>query len=102
MFAWAEALEDRQRERGGLAGAGLGGGENVAAGEDERDGLVLDGVGVTYPSSATVRRRSADRPSESKVKWSPAGPTAGLGAGVGRTCGLFELSERAAGPPRSL
>ena len=40
-----EALEDRQDERGGLAGAGLGAGEDVAAGEDERDRLALDGVG---------------------------------------------------------
>ena len=41
-----EAVEDRQREGGGLAGAGLGGGEDVAAGEDEGDGLRLDGRGL--------------------------------------------------------
>ena len=36
-------------EGGGLAGAGLGDAENVAAGEDVRDGLFLDGgrSGVT-------------------------------------------------------
>ena len=39
----AQALEDRQRERRGLAGAGLGGGEEVAALEHEGDGLRLDG-----------------------------------------------------------
>ena len=40
-----QALEHRQHEGGRLAGAGLGAGEQVAAGEDERDGLRLDGVG---------------------------------------------------------
>ena len=37
-----EAVQDRQQERGGLAGAGLGGGDEVAAGQDGRDGLGLD------------------------------------------------------------
>ena len=43
-----EQLEHRQDERGCLAGAGLGAGEQVAAGEDERDRLALDrrGLGV--------------------------------------------------------
>ena len=40
-----EALEHRQHEGGRLAGAGLGAGEDVAAREDERDGLGLDGGG---------------------------------------------------------
>ena len=39
----AQAVEDRQREGRRLAGAGLGGGEEVASLEDERDGGVLDG-----------------------------------------------------------
>ena len=39
----AQAIEDGQDEGGGLAGAGLGGGEHVAALEDERDGGRLDG-----------------------------------------------------------
>ena len=38
-----EALQQWQREAGGLAGARLGAGEDVAAGEDERNGLRLDG-----------------------------------------------------------
>ena len=38
-----EELEDRQHERGRLAGAGLGAGEHVAAGEHEGDRLALDG-----------------------------------------------------------
>ena len=40
-----QAMEDRQRERGGLAGAGLGDAEQVAAGQNDRDGLGLDGGG---------------------------------------------------------
>ena len=39
-----EALQRRQREGGGLAGAGLGAGHEIAAREDERDGLFLDGT----------------------------------------------------------
>ena len=46
-----EALEHRQHEGGRLAGAGLGAGEHVAAGEHERDRLGLDGggLGVALP-----------------------------------------------------
>ena len=40
-----QAIEDRQGEGGGLAGAGLGDAEKVAAGEDRRDGFRLDGGG---------------------------------------------------------
>jgi hypothetical protein len=41
----AQPLEEGEREAGGLAGAGLGGAEKVAAGEDDGDGLLLDGGG---------------------------------------------------------
>jgi len=41
-----EALQQRQREAGGLPGARLGTGEDVAAGEDERNRLRLDGRGL--------------------------------------------------------
>ena len=37
-----EPVERRQHERRGLAGAGLGDAEQVAAGQDGRDGLRLD------------------------------------------------------------
>ncbi len=37
-----EPLQHRQHEAGGLAGAGLGAGEHVAAGKDEGNGLRLD------------------------------------------------------------
>ncbi len=40
-----EALEHGQDEGGRLAGPGLGAGEHVAALQDERDRLLLDGGG---------------------------------------------------------
>jgi hypothetical protein len=42
----AEDLQQRQREAGGLARAGLRGAEQVFAGEDNRDGLRLDRGGL--------------------------------------------------------
>ncbi len=45
----SETLEDGQDEGGSLAGAGLGGGENVAAGEDEWDCRALDGRRLRVP-----------------------------------------------------
>ena len=41
-----EPLDDRQHERGGLAGAGLGAGEHVATGQDVGDRFALHGRGV--------------------------------------------------------
>jgi len=41
-----QPVEDRQDEGRRLAGSGLGGGEEIAAGEDERDGCCLDGGGL--------------------------------------------------------
>ena len=41
-----EALQDRQRERRGLAGAGLGEAEEVTSGENMRDRLRLDRRGL--------------------------------------------------------
>jgi hypothetical protein len=38
-------LQQRQGEAGGLAGAGLRRAEQIAPGEDDRDGLRLDGGG---------------------------------------------------------
>ena len=40
-----QPLQDGQHEGGRLARARLGAGEQVAAGEDERDGFALTGVG---------------------------------------------------------
>jgi len=41
----AQNLKQRERKPGGLAGAGLGGAEQVFAGENDGDGLRLDGGG---------------------------------------------------------
>jgi NAD(P)H-dependent flavin oxidoreductase YrpB (nitropropane dioxygenase family) len=46
VAAGAEALEDRQRERRGLAGAGGGLAQQVAPGEQRRDRLALDRRGL--------------------------------------------------------
>jgi hypothetical protein len=41
-----QQLQHRQREAGGLAGAGLRRAEQIAPGEDDGDGLRLDGGGL--------------------------------------------------------
>jgi len=55
-------LEDRQREAGGLAGAGLRGAEKVAAGENDGDGLRLDrggnGVALLADSAKQLGRQA--------------------------------------------
>ena len=40
-----QSLQERQSKGAGLAGAGLGGGQQVATGQHRRDGLALDGRG---------------------------------------------------------
>ena len=59
-----QTLQHRQREAGGLAGAGLRAGEQVAARQDDRDALRLDrrGLGVTLLRDAAQQRgREAER-----------------------------------------
>jgi hypothetical protein len=46
VLLFGEALQQRQREARGLAGAGLRGAEQVASRENDRDGLQLDGGGL--------------------------------------------------------
>ena len=58
-----ELLQDRQDERGGLPGAGLGAGEDVAAREDVRDDFGLDGrrlLVVLVEDGADEGRREAE------------------------------------------
>ena len=58
-----EALEDRQREAGRLAGAGLGGGHHVAAGERRGNRLGLDrrcGVVALFLEGTKQRGRQAE------------------------------------------
>ena len=43
--AGTDTLEERQRESGGLAGAGLRAADDVLARDDRGDGLLLDGGG---------------------------------------------------------
>jgi hypothetical protein len=45
MGVLREELQHGQREAGGLAGAGLGRGEQIAPGKHDRDGLRLNGGG---------------------------------------------------------
>jgi hypothetical protein len=40
-----QSLQQRQGEAGGLAGAGLGGAEQIASGQNDRNRLRLDGSG---------------------------------------------------------
>ena len=51
----ADAVKRRQGERGGLARARLRGGDDVAAGEDGGNGLLLDGGGVFVSQAADGR-----------------------------------------------
>jgi len=55
-------LKDRQREAGGLAGAGLRGAEKVSAGENDGDGLRLDrggdGVALLADSAKQLGRQA--------------------------------------------
>ena len=44
-----QTLQDRQQESGSLAGTGLGGSQQIAAGQDQRDGLGLDGGSFRVP-----------------------------------------------------
>jgi len=57
-----QALKDRQREAGSLAGAGLRGAEKIAAGEDDGDGLRLDrggnGVALLGDSAEQLGRQA--------------------------------------------
>ena len=57
-----ELVQDRQQEGGGLAGAGLGGGDEVAAGEDGGDGLGLNRrrLGVAHVAEWPARAAGAD------------------------------------------
>lgn len=58
-----QAMQQRQCEAGGLAGAGLCTGKQVTALEDRGDGLALNRGGFCVPSSATARTSLSDKPS---------------------------------------
>ena len=62
--AFEQAVQDRQREGGGLAGAGLGDADDVAAGQRERNGLGLDGGGGEV---VLFGKRASDRFGEAEI-----------------------------------
>ena len=51
-FVLAELGKNGQGERGGLAGAGLGAADDIAASQNERDGAKLDGRGIDVTHGA--------------------------------------------------
>jgi hypothetical protein len=57
-----EALQQRKREAGRLAGAGLGGAEEVASGEDDGNGLRLDGGGFGVALLRDRAKQLGDQP----------------------------------------
>src|SRR5205085_8703324 len=57
-----EALQQRQGETGGLAGAGLRGAEQVASREDDGDGLRLDGGGFGIALLRDGAKQLGDEP----------------------------------------
>ncbi len=63
LLVLGEVMEDRQREGRGLAGAGLGDADDIAAGEHLRDGLGLDRGGsdvLLVDKGASDRLRKAE------------------------------------------
>ena len=65
-------LKDRDAEGARLAAASLGGGEHVAAAQDEGDSLRLHGVGRSQPCSSATRMSSGHTPSSSNTDMSSA------------------------------
>ena len=57
-----EPMQDRQYEAGGLAGAGLRAGEQVAAGEHQRNRLLLDRGGLRVAEFGDARTSASDKP----------------------------------------
>ena len=62
-----EPLQDRQREAGGLAGAGLGAAHDVLAGEDDGDRLRLDRRGRGVAGLVHGPQQVGRRPSSAKL-----------------------------------
>ena len=85
--AVVQPLEDGQHEGRGLAGPGLGAGEQVAAGEDERDRLGLDGGGLGVAlvgNGAQIGRRQPEAVEGHGSGTLLRGPPAVSGARSGR------------------
>ena len=88
-MAVGESLEDREDERGRLAGPGLGPGEKIAAGEDEGDRLTLDGGGLGVALVRDGAEQFGRQPENIEGHWKqqlltgPSRYAAGPGQGVG-------------------
>jgi hypothetical protein len=74
-------LQQREGEAGGLAGARLGRAEEVAAGEDDRDGLRLDGGGDRVALVGYGAREIGGKPEAFKSRANQNSPELGLGRG---------------------
>ncbi len=53
--------QNRKCESGGFSGAGLGGANQIFAGENNGEGAKLDGVGSAKPIACTPRTTSEER-----------------------------------------
>ena len=92
VHAAGQVLEDRQGERGGLAGAGRGLGEQVAAREQGRDRHLLDGRGLLVAEGGD----GAQQPLVEVEGGEADGSDSGSGAGS-RRLGRSSVSRRLAG-----
>jgi hypothetical protein len=66
-----QQLQERQRETGGLAGAGLGGGHQVATGQHRRNGLRLNRRRGLVAKRLKERSKGSIRPRVAKVMGVP-------------------------------
>src|SRR5258706_6121515 len=88
-MAVGQPLEDREDERGRLAGPGLGPGENIATREDEGDRLALDGGGLGVALVRYGAEQFGRQPEDIEGHWKqqlltgPSRDAAGPGQGVG-------------------
>jgi hypothetical protein len=76
--------QDRQRERSGLAGAGLRLSEHVAAGEQGRDGRGLDRRGRFVADLSQRRQHGIARPRSRNAMDSGAAAASDMGGGRSR------------------
>ena len=95
-----DALEHRQREGRGLAGARRRLGEQVAAGEQQRDGLALDRRRLLVAEVGDGGEQAVVQPEAGKsVRGGPFGARGGLGRGVvARGVACWRVARRRVAP----
>jgi hypothetical protein len=74
-----QPLQQRQREAGGLAGAGLRGAEQVASRENDRDCLKLDGGGSCIALVRDCAEELRAKPERIERRSNGISPALGLG-----------------------